>query len=73
MYQQRYKKVYKIKKTFFSLKTLRFIWMVLKQRVAYAVCEHNAKFPDLIFHVNGGNPKKKKKKIQICPLLRKNI
>lgn len=35
---------------------------MLNQQIAYAVCEHNAKFPDLIFHVNGGNPKKKQKK-----------
>lgn len=58
MYQQRYKKVYKIKKTCFSLKTLSFIWTVLKQRIAYAICEHNTKFPDLIFHVSGCHPKK---------------
>lgn len=33
--------------------------MVLKYRISYAVSEHNAKLPDLIFHVDGGNPKKK--------------
>lgn len=46
---------------FFFYRFIKLRWTTLKHPTAYAVCEHNTKFPDLIFHVNGGNPKKKKK------------